>query len=74
MHDPVVIECNPNRPNIFFGPRQQSEKGEDKLKIILELPANELLAKDLDFPLTIVYGKLARVSSCYLIPSQILGP
>lgn len=45
MHDPVVIEFNPNRPNIFFESRQQLEKGEDKLKAILELLANERLAK-----------------------------
>ena len=74
MHNHVIIESNPDRPNIFFETRKRSDKGEGKLQIILELLINELKEKRLNFPLTVVYGNLATISKCYLIARKILGP
>ena len=55
MHNHVIIESNPDRPNIFFETRKRSDKGEGKLQIILEPLINELKEKRLNFPLTVVY-------------------
>ena len=74
MHNHVIIESNPDRPNIFFETRKRSDKGEGKLQIILEPLINELKEKRLNFHLTVVYGNLATISECYLIARKILGP
>ena len=74
MYNPVIIESNPDRPNIFLESKKRSSKGEDNLLAILEPLITELKAKRLDFPLTLIYGSLATISNCYSITSRMLGP
>lgn len=74
MHDPVIIETNPDRPNIYYNSKRRADKGEGKLQSILEPLVKELKAKRLEFPLTVIYGNLVTVSDCYLIASRLLGP
>ena len=74
MYNPVIIESNPVRPNIFFESKQRSSKGEDKLLAILEPLITELKVKRLDFPLTLIYDSIATISNCYSITSKMLGP
>ena len=71
MHNPVVIEANPNRPNIFLESKKQLGKGDDRLQAILEPLVEELKTKGLKFPLTLIYGDLSKISKCYSITCQL---
>ena len=70
MHNPVIVESSPDRPNIFL----ESKKRSGNLGTILEALIYELKTKRLEFPLTVIYGNLATVSECYLVANRILGP
>ena len=74
MHNHVLIESNPDRPNIFFESKKQSDQGKSRIQSILEPLINELKTKWLDFPLTIIYANLVTISECYHIASKMLGP
>ena len=69
MHNPVIVESNPDRPNIFL----ESKKRPSNLDTNLETLIYELKTSMLEFPLTVIYGNLATVSECYQIPNIILG-
>lgn len=61
MHDPLIIETNPDRPKIYYNSQRPADKGEGKLQTILELLVQELKTKWLEFPVTVIYGNLATV-------------
>lgn len=64
---------NPDRKNIFYECKVRPSSGEDKLDAVLSPLANELKEKQIDMPLTIVYGSLATCSDAFLFFSQSLG-
>lgn len=37
MHDPMIIETNPDRPNIYYNSQRWTDEGEGKVQTILEL-------------------------------------
>ena len=45
MHDPLIIETNPDRPKIYYNSQRPADKGEGKLQTILELLLQELKTK-----------------------------
>ena len=65
MIDPMVIHVNPYRKNIYFSSSRRGNHGDDKLANILTPLVTDLCYQRLDFPLTIIYGTLERISSCY---------
>ena len=65
MIDPMVIHVNPNRKNIYFSSSRRGNHGDDKLAKILQPLVTDLRYQRLDFPLTIIYGTLETISSCY---------
>jgi hypothetical protein len=74
MHDPAIIESNPDRANIFYQSFRRPDSGEDKLHGLLDPLIQELKMKRLDFSLTIIYGTLTTISDCYLRASHLMGP
>ena len=57
MIDSMVIHVNPNS--------RRGNHGDDKLANILQQLVTDLCYQRLDFPLTIIYGTLETISSCY---------
>ncbi len=72
MINPMEILINPNRSNIYLSSSRRGNRT-DELGNILDPLVKELQAKRMDFPLTIVYGSLETISSCYLYFSTHLG-
>lgn len=71
--DPVTIIANPDRKNIFYECKVRPSSGEDKLNAVLAPLANELKEKNINMPLTLVYGSLGTCSDAFLFFSQSLG-
>ena len=65
MFDPIEILANPDRPNIYFSTSTRPDRGDDKLDKILRPLVEELKKERLQFPLTVVFGNLETISSCY---------
>ena len=59
--EPVFIEINPDRANIFFCSSQRPDRGEDKLHPILTPLIQELQDQRQNSPLTLVYGNLETI-------------
>ena len=72
MINATEILINPNRSNIYLSSSRRGNRG-DELGNILDPLVQDLRAKRMDFPLTIVYGSLRTISSCYLYFSCYLG-
>ena len=72
MINTTEIRINPNRSNIYLSSSRRGSRG-DELGNILDPFVQDLRAKRMDFPLTIVYGSLETISSCYLYFSCNLG-
>ena len=62
--DPVSVEINPDRPNIFFPACSRPNQGDTKLGPILGPLADEIIEKCSNFPLTLVYGNLVTIAEC----------
>jgi superfamily II DNA helicase RecQ len=60
---PIVIETNPDRSNIYFQSSRRPDRGDDKLANILDPLINELGKKRLDCPVTLDFGNLETISS-----------
>ena len=71
--EPVFIEINPDRANIFFSSSRRPDRGEDKLHPILTPLIQELQDQRQNSPLTLVYGNLETVSECFLFASKTMG-
>ena len=65
MFDPIEILANPDHPNIYFSNSTRPDRGDDKLDKILRPLVEELKKERLQFPLTVVFGNLETISSCY---------
>lgn len=73
MIEPHLIEVNPDRGNIYFSSSRRGNHGDGKLDQILQPLVTDLRFQRLDYPLTVVYGTLETVSSCYAYFSSKLG-
>lgn len=58
----IVAACT--RPN----------QGDTKVEASLSPIGDELIGKDSNFPLTLIYGNLSRIAECFVHFSNILGP
>ena len=73
MFNPVLIVANPDRPNIYFSSSPRPDRGDDKFNTILS-PLVEALKKErMQFPLTVIFGNLETISSCYAFFSYAMG-
>lgn len=68
-----MIECNPDRANIFYASHVRPDRGEDKLDSILQPIADELKVKKKEMPLTLIYGSLETIADCFLYFAKYLG-
>ena len=73
MFNPVEIFANPDRPNIYFSASARPDRGDDKLNEILRPMVDRLKRERLQFPLTIVFGNLEIISSCYAFFNNGMG-
>ena len=72
MIHPTEILVNLNGSNSYFSSPRRGNCA-DKLANILDPLVLDLRAKRLDFPLTIIYGSLEIISSCYSHFSTLMG-
>jgi hypothetical protein len=73
LEDPIIVSANPGRRNIFFQSKERPATGEDKLTPILEPLCLELLEKNINMPLTLVYGTLNTCAESFLFFANRLG-
>lgn len=73
MFNPVEIVTNPDRPNIYFSSSARPDRGDDKLNEILTPLVDGLKRERLQFPLTVVFGNLETISSCYAFFNYTMG-
>ena len=73
LSHPVIIESNPDRPNIYYASHIHPHRGDEKLKSILDPIVSELQALKIQKPLSLIYGSLETVSECFLYLSQNMG-
>ena len=73
MFNPVEIFANPDRPNIYFSSSARPDRGDDKLNEILRPLVDGLKRERLQFPLTVVFGNLETISSCYAFFHNSMG-
>ena len=65
MFNTIEIVANPDRPNIFFSSSTRPDRGDDKIDEILKPLVEQLQRQRMHFPLTVVFGNLETISSCY---------
>ena len=73
MFNPVEVFANPDRPNIYFSSSARPDRGDDKLNEILRPMVDRLKRERLQFPLTVVFGNLETISSCYAFFNNCMG-
>lgn len=73
MKDPITVEANPNRENIYYKVLRRGNKGDDKVLNIIKPLALELKEKLLSTPLTIIYSNLETCGECYSLFEHELG-
>ena len=73
LSHPVIIESNPDRPNIYYASHIRPDRGDEKLKSILHPIVSELQALKIQMPLTLIYGNLETISECFLYFSENMG-
>ena len=73
MQNPITVEANPNRENIFYKVLQRGNRGDEKLADIIKPFAHELKEKLISTPLTLVYSNLETCGDCYCFFEQELG-
>ena len=69
----MVVECNPNRHNIYYASHVRADRGENKLHEILDPIVSELKLEKLNMPLTLIYGNLETISDCFLYFAKEMG-
>ena len=74
MRNAVVVERNPDRPNLFLSVQQRPHTGEDKVSVPLLGLVKELKEKKENMPRTIVYGSLEVCGESFDYFSSELGP
>ena len=73
LSDPVIVESNPDRPNLYYASHVRPDRGDDKLDSILQPIVAELKAKKDQMPLTLIYGNLETIAECFLYFSNNMG-
>ena len=73
MFNTIEIVANPDRPNIFFSLSTRPDRGDDKIDEILKPLVEQLQRQRMHFPLTVVFGNLETISSCYAFFNRVLG-
>ena len=73
LFDPVIVESNPNRANLYYAYRVCPKRGDGKLESILQPIVVELKAKSNQMPLTVIYGNLETIAECFLFFSNSMG-
>ena len=75
LKDPTIVIENPDRPNIFYEIRTRppSIDQQDHLDVVLNELAQELKAKQGDFPLTILYTDYNIISYCMSYMEYVMG-
>lgn len=69
----MVIECNPNRENIYYASHVRADRGENKLDEILDPIVAELKLEKLNMPITLIYGNLETILDCFLYFAKEMG-
>ena len=73
LSDPVIVESNPNRANLYYVCHIRPNRGDGKLESILQPIVVELKAKNSQMPLTLIYGNLVTSPKCFLYLSNSTG-
>ena len=73
LSDPVIVESNPNRANLYYASHVHPNRGDGKLESILQPIVFELKAKNNQMPLTLIYGNLETGAKCFLYFSNSMG-
>ena len=73
LSDPVIVESNPNRANLYYASRVHPNRGDGKLESILQPIVAELKANNNQMPLTLIYGNLETGAKCFLYYSNSMG-
>lgn len=71
MINAIIVEESPNRPNIYFSSSRRKNTGDDRLDEILLPLTKELFEKRMDFPLTLIYGSLETISTCFFFSNEL---
>ena len=70
---PVTVERNPNRPNIFYASHARPDRGDNKLGAILDPIVSELKLMRKDMPITLIYGNLETIADCFIYFTEQMG-
>ena len=73
LSDPVIVESNPDRANLYYASHVHPDRGDGKLDSILQPIVVELKAKKNQMPLTLIYGNLETIAECFVFFSNSMG-
>ena len=73
LSDPVIVESNPDRANLYYASYGRPDRGDGKLYSILQPIVVELKAKKNQMPLTLIYGNLETIAECFVFFSNSMG-
>ena len=73
LSDPVIVESNPDRANLYYASYVRPDRGDGKLDSILQPIVVELKAKKNQMPLTLIYGNLETIAECFVFFSNSMG-
>ena len=73
LSDPVIVESNPNRANLYYAYHVCPNRGDGKLESILQPIVVELKAKNNQMPLILIYGNLVTVAECFFYFTNSMG-
>ncbi|XP_068741906.1 uncharacterized protein [Montipora capricornis] len=73
LSDPVIVESNQDRANLYYASYVHPDRGDGKLDSLLQLIVVELKAKKNQMPLTLIYGNLETIAECFVFFSNSMG-
>ena len=73
LSDPVIVESNPDRANLYYASYVRPDRGDRNLYSILQPIVVELKAKKNQMPLTLIYGNLETISERFVFFSNSMG-
>ena len=73
MFNPAEVIGNPDQPNIYNSASTRPDRGEDKYRKFLEPLVESLKRERENFPFTVIFGNLEKISSCYSFFSHSMG-
>ena len=71
--NPVVVETNPDRSNIYFCSSRRPDRGDEKLAQILDPLIEKLDRNRLDCPVTLIFNNLETIANCYAYMNEKMG-